>query len=256
MDKMGKMETYNGGQTHEHVVTTTTGSFDHDHVMNHMHGGSMHAHDHHGTHHGDMMDNHENHVHSMDGMHGMNEMSHKGHMGMHMPSTFSLTTYSDFMLEGVKISSIQGIILAMVFTVIITIVFDSVKCMMFMRESDVIERARTQVPERKLFSGWYVTSIYHTISMILAYLMMLCVMTMNAWLLVSVILGSGIGYFFIRPLLSWKLGRMEHLPGYGTNPTTEEETKPLYGVLINEQNGELICEQNETEKILDRESVI
>ena len=48
----------------------------------------------------------------------------------------------------------------------------------------------------------FVLSILLMIRVIIGYFMMLCVMTMNIWLLVSVILGAGIGYCIGKPVMA------------------------------------------------------
>ncbi|XP_053394128.1 uncharacterized protein LOC123525125 isoform X2 [Mercenaria mercenaria] len=130
----------------------------------------------------------------------MNHEHH--HRSMHGHNFFSLKTDSDFLIEGIKISSVQGIILAMVFTFAIAICYDSTKYMMFVQDYQTI-----QDKKRKKYWRLFVKVISHMLSVSLAYIMMLCIMTMNVWLMVSMLLGSGFAHFVMRPVLSRKLER-------------------------------------------------
>lgn len=51
------------------------------------------------------------------------------------------------------------------------------------------------------------TTLIHALTAGVGYILMFCVMTMNVWLLVSVVLGSGVGHLIVRPLWSMKLSR-------------------------------------------------
>ncbi|XP_045159829.1 uncharacterized protein LOC123525126 isoform X2 [Mercenaria mercenaria] len=184
-----------------------------------------------------------NHVHNHGSVHGYNAVreqdeiphdmigkehrtAHMEHMQMQMQTTFSLKTYSDFLLEGVKISSIQGIVLAMLFTFAITMLVDSLKFtthVLAMRKGSQDKPQDLKKQNRHLF----VAAISHTLSVSLAYVMMLCIMTMNVWLMVSVVLGSGIAHFLIRPVLSWKLKEhSEHSEDLNIERNAEE-AEPL-----------------------------
>ncbi|XP_045160621.2 uncharacterized protein LOC123525553 [Mercenaria mercenaria] len=108
--------------------------------------------------------------------------------------TFSLELDDPFLLQGIRISSVQGIILAMVFAVVVASAFHTLNFIIHFRERHCLKRK----------TDWYhyVSTFYHMVSAFLAYVMVYCVMTYNVWLLVSILLGSGIGQRIIGPFIS------------------------------------------------------
>lgn len=99
------------------------------------------------------------------------------------------------------------------------------------------------------------------LSITLSYIMMLCVMTMNVWILISVLVGSGIGYLFIRPLLSRKLGVDAHHPMVlKPKKISDIEREPLNDRCTAAENGPAVADNIEVPAaarlLIDRESVI
>ncbi|XP_038638089.1 probable low affinity copper uptake protein 2 [Scyliorhinus canicula] len=47
-------------------------------------------------------------------------------------------------------------------------------------------------------------SLLHIIQVVLSYLLMLCAMSYNVWVFLSIIAGAGIGYFLAHPLIKWQ----------------------------------------------------
>uniref|UniRef100_UPI00398F3923 protein SLC31A2 isoform X2 n=1 Tax=Pristiophorus japonicus TaxID=55135 RepID=UPI00398F3923 len=45
-------------------------------------------------------------------------------------------------------------------------------------------------------------SILHIIQIVISYLLMLCAMTYNVWVFLSIIVGAGIGYFLAYPVIN------------------------------------------------------
>ncbi|XP_060583234.1 uncharacterized protein LOC132739537 [Ruditapes philippinarum] len=111
--------------------------------------------------------------------------------------TLSLETDIPFLLENFRISSIRGIILAMVFALVVAVVFHTLNFIIHFRERHILNR--------KSNCYYFATTVFHTISSFLAYVMVYCVMTYNVWLLVSILLGSGIGQLIIGPFISIRL---------------------------------------------------
>lgn len=75
---------------------------------------------------------------------------------------------------------------------------------------------------------WNVTvmlmqSAFHILRVIIGYILMLCVMTMNLWILASVLVGGGVGYFLFRP---WSFTKKVK-NGNGNIIQVRETTKPL-----------------------------
>jgi hypothetical protein len=57
------------------------------------------------------------------------------------------------------------------------------------------------------YARQFTNSVLHVVRVFTAYLLMLCGMTYNIWLLVAVGLGSGIGIFLVRPIVSVMIRR-------------------------------------------------
>ena len=66
-------------------------------------------------------------------------------------------------------------------------------------------------------------SALHILRVIIGYILMLCVMTMNLWILASVLVGGGVGYFLFRP---WSFTKKVK-NGNGNIIQVRETTKPL-----------------------------
>lgn len=145
------------------------------------------------------------HKHNMmDGSRDSSNGHNMHNMQMHT-NTFSLLTESDFLIEDVSIACVGGIILAMIFTIVITVSHDVLKVVLHqweLRQGDLKDKT-TQKRKEKV--NHFVRAIVHLMSVTLAYLTMLCVMTMNVWLFISVVFGSGIAHLLIRPILISKL---------------------------------------------------
>ena len=62
----------------------------------------------------------------------------------------------------------------------------------FRHESDVYNKRNVTV--------MLMHSALHILRVIIGYILMLCVMTMNLLILASVLVGCGVGYFLFRPL--------------------------------------------------------
>lgn len=120
----------------------------------------------------------------------------------------------------------------MLFALIVAVAFHTLNFLIHFRER--------HLPKEKSNSQYFITTFFHMTSAVLAYFMVYCVKTMNIWLLISVILGSGIGQLVIGPFVAVKLEQKhqyrhggEHEPlsdfstdettlksGYSTNPQT------------------------------------
>lgn len=111
---------------------------------------------------------------------------------------FNTMTSSSFLLEDIYINTLQGIALAMIMTICIAILVESTNYYIFTRRTHLAV-FRT-IPGKKM--SHLVTTLLKVLSVALGYLLMLIAMKMNIWLVVSVILGSGIGNLLIRPLIS------------------------------------------------------
>jgi hypothetical protein len=85
----------------------------------------------------------------------------------------------------------------------------------FRHESDVYNKRNVTV--------MLMQSALHILRVIIGYILMLCVMTMNLWILASVLVGGGVGYFLFRPWLFTKKVKN----GNGNIIQVRGTTKPL-----------------------------
>ena len=85
----------------------------------------------------------------------------------------------------------------------------------FRHESDVYNKRNVTV--------MLMQSAFHILRVIIGYILMLCVMTMNLWILASVLVGGGVGYFLFRPLSFTKKVKN----GNGNIIQVKQTTKPL-----------------------------
>ena len=85
----------------------------------------------------------------------------------------------------------------------------------FRHESDVYNKRNVTV--------MLMHSALHILRVIIGYILMLCVMTMNLWILASVLVGCGVGYFLFRPLSFTKKVKN----GNGNIIQVRGTTKPL-----------------------------
>lgn len=114
-----------------------------------------------------------------------------------MQSWFSGYTTGSFLAESWKTDNVPGVISAILFSIVITIFYES------SNYSYHIYKMKTQnwFPKQDKRLAFSLLSVVHTFSVATSYITMLCVMTFNTWILISVIFGSGIGHFVCRPLL-------------------------------------------------------
>lgn len=151
----------------------------------------------------------ETHDHHMEGFdqhgedrHPAQETDNHHHMGSHQ--TFSWQTNAPFLLESLRISSVEGIAIAMIGVLAVSVLFESLSFILHLREHHRDESMRHMKSKDTYHKYCYqvVSALCRMISAGFAYLIMLCVMSMNIWILVSVILGAGLAHFFLRPVFS------------------------------------------------------
>lgn len=120
-----------------------------------------------------------------------------------MNHAFSLQSSFQLLFEEVHISSTKDIVIAMMIVAAGSILFECLNFTLHLREHHRDYNMKQVKSNYRYHRTCYqlVSSLCRMISAALAYLIMLCVMTMSIWLLISVVLGSGLGHLFTRPLL-------------------------------------------------------
>lgn len=75
------------------------------------------------------------------------------------------------------------------------------------RDSDISRDSKCHANSNRYYRllTLCVSTVLKMFTVALGYIIMLCVMSMNLWLFLSAILGSGLGHLFLRPLLTAKL---------------------------------------------------
>ncbi|KAK2535485.1 Slc31a2 [Columba guinea] len=63
------------------------------------------------------------------------------------------------------------------------------------------EETDTNPPEGRWFQYHVAQTLFHVVQVVLGYMVMLAVMSYNAWIFLGAIVGSTLGYFVVYPLL-------------------------------------------------------
>lgn len=159
-----------------------------------MDNDSGHAHhvqhmdvDHHGE--------HSHHMHEATPGYQSNMDNHAGHMHhdhtMMMRHWFSARTHGHVLIENVTVDTITGIVVGMLITCFLTCLYD------FLLFSFAV---RNKTGQGTLTH--FLESLWKLVTVAIGYIIMLLVMTFNYWILLSAILGAGIGYFLCRPIVA------------------------------------------------------
>lgn len=127
---------------------------------------------------------------------------HYGHENLHvMKTTFHFDQQVQLLFEKFNLTEDNHVIAACIVLAIIA----------FMNEAVKLGRAKIQVKMKpkqflnitcaqKLFNGWhFLQTFLHLLQMVISYTLMLAFMTFQAWICISILIGSTVGYF----LLGW-----------------------------------------------------
>ncbi|XP_052778197.1 uncharacterized protein LOC128215551 [Mya arenaria] len=125
----------------------------------------------------------------------------------HGNMVFSASYQRDFILKDVKISTVGGIVGAMLVVILLATFLEGFKHWLYIRQRNGPDHTQVKGKSRQFTSFWnniarITTSLQKMLTVTVGYLLMLCVMTMNVWMLVSAVLGAGIGYLLLRPAVS------------------------------------------------------
>ncbi|XP_052778279.1 uncharacterized protein LOC128215598 isoform X2 [Mya arenaria] len=202
-----------GNISHEHMMHEKMGhdhmmheKMDHDHMMHEKMGHEHMIHekmDHEHMIHGNM-----DHEHMMHGNMGHEHMMHgnMGHNKMHhMSPYFTLQFQGDFLIKDVKISAPSGQVLAMILVMVLTALLEGINyCLHLQQAARRAGFANKSKRSSSLVDGslHVLYAVHKMLTVALSYTVMLCVMTMNAWILVAAVIGAGVGYLLLRPAVA------------------------------------------------------
>lgn len=121
---------------------------------------------------------------------------------MHMAQWLSARTNTAFLFKDWSTGNLTGLISALLASVVIAMFYEGVSYYGLVRQTVNKERMRSSTVKKssKIFQHTHKTFL-HMLQVTIGYVLMLCVMTYNIWMLVSVAVGAGIGHFLVRPLV-------------------------------------------------------
>lgn len=125
------------------------------------------------------------------------------------PLVFTLRTTADFIIKGWHIDSYFGLSISMLLIIIIGMVFEgfqSFRFVHFMARAERYKRCCASPKQQRALAlrTHLERSFLHMFQVVVGYMLMLCAMSYNVWIMISVVLGAGLGYFFLRPVvLHW-----------------------------------------------------
>ncbi|XP_052777188.1 uncharacterized protein LOC128214656 isoform X2 [Mya arenaria] len=182
-----------GNISHEHSMHE---KMDHEHIMHEKMG-----HEH-------MMYEKMDHENMMHGKMGNEHIMHgnMGHNNMkNMSPYFTYHFQGDFLIKDVKISAPSGLVLAMLSVMVLTALLEGINYWLLLKQAarpaifvNKSKRSSSQVDG----SLHVLYAIHRILTVALSYTVMLCVMSMNAWILVSAVIGAGVGYLLLRPAVA------------------------------------------------------
>uniref|UniRef100_A0A0N5A1L9 Copper transport protein n=1 Tax=Parastrongyloides trichosuri TaxID=131310 RepID=A0A0N5A1L9_PARTI len=125
---------------------------------------------------------------------GMN-MNHEMHMKNKMWMWFHTTIDDTVLFSNLIIKNVKGMIICCVIFFILSIIQESLKYIRWRYELSV-KYSDDSSYFKKIFSiPSLIRTVLFSIQITLSYIIMLVVMTFSIWLGLSIILGTGIGYF-------------------------------------------------------------
>ncbi|XP_078082743.1 protein SLC31A2 isoform X2 [Mustelus asterias] len=140
-----------------------------------------------------------------------------------MPMHFFVSDQVILLFDFWNVHSVAGMVLTMVIVLLMTVSYEILKVETVNLDKKILdlmtatpniqdETAETlpinpnaQNSSQKRWIWVHVLqSLLHIIRVVLSYFLMLCAMSYNLWVFLSVIAGAGIGYFLAYPLIKWQ----------------------------------------------------
>lgn len=118
---------------------------------------------------------------------------------------FTLVTQGDFLLRGLHISSITGVVLALVFVLTLTLILEVLDHWLHIQKERQTYLPRTRNPTDADNRIQWMITCHRIATLVIGHVVLVCVMRRNIWLLIMVVIGSGFGHFFLKPLVLLRL---------------------------------------------------
>ncbi|KAH3831582.1 uncharacterized protein LOC127876506 [Dreissena polymorpha] len=124
---------------------------------------------------------------------------------------FTLVTQGDFLLRGLHISSITGIVLALVFVLTLTLILEVLDHWLHIQQERQTYMPRTRNPTDADNRIQWLITCHRIATLVIGHVVLVCVMRRNIWILTMVVIGSGLGHFFLKPFV------IRRLPNYAND---------------------------------------
>ncbi|WAR24544.1 hypothetical protein MAR_038213 [Mya arenaria] len=118
---------------------------------------------------------------------------------------FSTENHGDFILKGLQLNFPAGVVLSMLFVLVLVMLHEGFTYWI-QHKLEIIRSLKTfrskndqQAAESRFH---LIATMNKLLTSALFYLMVLCLVSRNIWILVSAILGKGVGYLLLRPFVS------------------------------------------------------
>lgn len=139
--------------------------------------------------------------------HGM--MGNMKNMDMMMGTPwFKSFTRGPFLFEVWMTDTVTGLVAAMLLSVALAVMYE---CVNYSFNIYHLRAERWHTRQNRVIAH-VLLSLLRTISFATAYIMMLCAMSFNIWILVSIVVGSGVGHLVGRPVIAKILKKEKKRP--------------------------------------------
>lgn len=116
-----------------------------------------------------------------------------------MPRWFMLYTKGTFLFREWRTDNILGLVAALVLAVTLSLIYECASFVQIkLRSPHQTTKRRDNSRQAKIH---IFASVLRTFSLATSYIAMLCAMSFNVWILIAIVVGSGIGYLIGRPLV-------------------------------------------------------
>ncbi|XP_035667847.1 probable low affinity copper uptake protein 2 [Branchiostoma floridae] len=139
---------------------------------------------------------------------------------MDMPMSFYFSSRATILFEGWSVQDVVGVVFSVVGIVCIAALMEGLTRFVWWlgkrRQEgllDVRNGGRLQTSPHKQGLMYHLAqSLLHVLQVVLAYCLMLVVMTYNGWLAIAVFLGAGLGYFVFSADMGVRVETVDILP--------------------------------------------
>lgn len=155
------------------------------------------------------------------------------HMDMMMgPHWLSNYTKGPFLFVHWLTNTISGLIAALLLSVVLAMIFE---CMSYAFNVYHLRAERWHTRQNRVVAH-VLLSLLKTLSVGVAYIIMLCAMSYNIWILMAIVVGAGVGHLLGRPLMSSLLKKeKKRVPDQTTKELLHDFPDEYFGTNKNRQ---------------------